>query len=263
MKNIKTYFKILIENFKMPNYQKGKIYKIESAGTGLCYVGSTTQTLSRRLAGHVRDYNNYTKSLFEKRAKGKMKYITSYQIIEKGDYKISLIEDFPCENKQQLCQREGENIKNINCVNKNIAGRTKKEYNEGHKEQFVEYRKKYRENNLDMIKERDKVYYENNKDKIKDYKDNYRQNNKDKIQEYGKNYYETKKDKINAKRREEYEIKRDEINERNRKYHEANKEKIKQKQAEKVTCECGSVVRKSDMARHKKTQKHKLFFDEN
>ena len=50
-------------------------------------------------------------------------------------------------------------------------------------------------------------------------------------------------------------------------YREANKEKIKayqkvyrennkEKISEKITCECGSVVRRSDLAKHKKTAKH-------
>lgn len=36
----------------MPDYSKGKIYKIWSPSTGLTYIGSTIQTLSNRLSGH-------------------------------------------------------------------------------------------------------------------------------------------------------------------------------------------------------------------
>ena len=41
------------ENIKMPNYQLGKIYKITSSHTDLCYIGSTCEKyLSSRLGGH-------------------------------------------------------------------------------------------------------------------------------------------------------------------------------------------------------------------
>jgi hypothetical protein len=37
----------------MPNYQNGKIYKIDVDGD--LYIGSTTQPLSQRKTSHVRD----------------------------------------------------------------------------------------------------------------------------------------------------------------------------------------------------------------
>ena len=36
----------------MPDYQKGKIYAIKSYQTEMMYIGSTTQTLSQRIAKH-------------------------------------------------------------------------------------------------------------------------------------------------------------------------------------------------------------------
>ena len=36
----------------MPNYQNGKIYKIHSYQTDDIYIGSTTNTLSRRFSEH-------------------------------------------------------------------------------------------------------------------------------------------------------------------------------------------------------------------
>ena len=74
-----------------------------------------------------------------------------------------------------------------------------------------------------------KEYRENNKDKIKEKKKQYRENNKDKIKEINKEYYED------------------------------NKEKIKEYSKIKITCDCGSELRKADIARHKKSQKHKVY----
>jgi hypothetical protein len=41
--------------------------------------------------------------------------------------KSELVEDFPCDNKEQLRQREGWYIQNNPCVNKRVAGRSVQE----------------------------------------------------------------------------------------------------------------------------------------
>ena len=73
----------------MPNYQKGKIYKLVCNITNKTYIGSTTQILCKRLSSHVMNY--------KKRVK-----ISSKEIIEGGDYSIILIEDYQCDRKEQL-----------------------------------------------------------------------------------------------------------------------------------------------------------------
>jgi len=35
-----------------------------------------------------------------------------------------------------------------------------------------------------------------------------------------------------------------------------NKDKIDERKKEKITCGCGSVIRKSDLSQHRKTKKH-------
>ena len=39
-------------------------------------------------------------------------------------------------------------------------------------------------------------------------------------------------------------------------YYQANKEKFTEQNKEKIECECGSIVRRSDIARHNRTKKH-------
>ena len=103
------------------NYQEAKIYKIIDMTSDDIYIGSTCEpTLARRLAGHVRNYKTYLK--------GKCNFVTSFKIIQKGNYDIQLIEAFPCNSKDELHSREGYHIKNNDCINKVIAGRTIKEY---------------------------------------------------------------------------------------------------------------------------------------
>ena len=55
---------------------------------------------------------------------------------------------------------------------------------------------------------------------------------------------------------EYYETNRKQLLEYKKKYDEANKEKISERRKEKVLCECGSNLRKSDLAKHRKTKKH-------
>jgi hypothetical protein len=108
----------------MPDYQKGKIYKIWSPSNNLTYYGSTVQSLSQRLAKHQYTYkcfvNGDTKSSK-----------TSFLILKYEDYKIELIENYPCNNVEQLRKREGEYIQSNECVNYQVAGRTKEEEERG------------------------------------------------------------------------------------------------------------------------------------
>jgi hypothetical protein len=164
----------------MVNYQQGKIYKIECNETGLIYIGSTSEpTLARRLTKHVQGYKEYKA--------GKGKYMSSYIILENGNYDIYLIENCPCNSKDELHQREGYHVKNNDCVNKNIPCRTRVEYYEANKERFSKLGKEY---------------YMENKDKKIEYQRQYSKNNKDFILEQKKEYYIKNKDRIIEKQKE-------------------------------------------------------------
>ena len=164
----------------MKDYGKGKIYKIVCNKTNLIYIGSTREpTLARRLAKHVSSYKSYLKTLERK------KYMTSYKIIENNDYDIVLIEDFPCNTKDQLHRRERFYIESIKCVNKIVPTRTHKEY-------ANEYQKSYYHNNKDIIKEKARLYHEKNKEHIKDrQKENY-EKNKDNISSHNRDKFKIK-----------------------------------------------------------------------
>ena len=87
----------------MPDYQQGKIYKIVCETTGLVYIGSTTQTLERRLYAHEK--------------KQFLQVYSSYQILHNRNYKIELIENYPCKNNEQLRAREAYHCSKTDCVN--------------------------------------------------------------------------------------------------------------------------------------------------
>jgi hypothetical protein len=104
----------------------GKIYKIVCNVTGLVYYGSTTLSLNRRLSIHKSDYKQYLN--------GNTNYKTSFKILETGDYNIHLVEDYKCLNKKQLESIERVYIEGYPCINKNVAGRTRKEINKAYRE---------------------------------------------------------------------------------------------------------------------------------
>ena len=130
-------------NNKNNKYSNGLIYKICSKHSDKFYVGSTTQKLEKRLHGHVRDYRRHLKN--------KYNYVTSFDIIKLGDYSIELLEDFPCENKYDLNNRERYYIEKnkTNVVNKCIPNRTPRQYQT--LESYKQYQQKFYQNNKDKI----------------------------------------------------------------------------------------------------------------
>ena len=98
----------------MNKYQSAKIYKIVSDSCDSVYYGSTCQKLSQRMAGHRASYKSWKA--------GKHNYVTSYDIIKHGDAIIVLVEDVPCDSKEQLLKIERRYVENNDCVNKYIPG---------------------------------------------------------------------------------------------------------------------------------------------
>jgi hypothetical protein len=103
----------------MSKYSQGKIYKLTSSQTDKVYIGSTIRSLNDRFSNHKSHYKSWLKSQMHK--------ITSYDLLQYEDVKIELIKEFPCETKKELEKEEGKLILENNCVNKHVAGRTKKE----------------------------------------------------------------------------------------------------------------------------------------
>lgn len=133
----------------MPDYSRGKIYKITSGD--LTYIGSTTEpTLARRLADHVSCYKRWKA--------GKQHFTTSCLLIETGQYEITLVELCPCNSKDELTARERFHIETNVCVNKIIPGRTNKEYWAENPERYKEKQKrkylKHRDEYLEKARER-------------------------------------------------------------------------------------------------------------
>jgi len=173
-------------------YQQGKIYKIVCNITGEIYIGSTIDTLEKRLSNH--------KVKTKRPCKSK-------QILDRGDYKIELIKDYPCNSLYELEEEEAKYIRNNTCINIQIPHRTYEEWREDNKEKLSQQQKNWREDNKEKLSQQQKNWREDNKEKIKE-------------------------------------------------YYEENKKEINKKKSEKITCECGALVSKQNLSRHKKTMKH-------
>ena len=141
-------------------YKNGKIYCIRNIIDDDIYVGSTTQLLCKRMAEH----------------RNKMKATPQYKLYMKmvdvglDKFYIELIENYPCDNREELRKREGFYIREMGTLNNCIAGRTKTEYFIEHREKITEYSKQYQtefyNNNKSEINVKNKIYREDNKDMI-------------------------------------------------------------------------------------------------
>ena len=187
----------------MPNYQNGKIYKIISPSNPdmLPYFGATTQKLCSRMTTHR------TSSLF----------CRSKELIGCGDAKIVLVENYPCNNKEELSRQEAQYILNNDCCNKMIPFRPP--------EYLKEYQQKYRSEHKEYMKEYNKQYSKQ-----------YRSEHKDDI-EYKEKLKKNHKEWIDKNK-------------------EQQKQYMKERNKVSIICECGRSYTPNHKQRHFKSNKH-------
>ena len=152
----------------MPDYSKSKIYKIVPTceyDEGDEYFGSTIRPLSERM-------NNHRGSFKSEKGKCNSKILFEKYGVE--NCKIELVEEYPCDNREQLEKKEGEYIRANKCINKYIAGRT----NGNIREYQKIYHKQYHLENLEKLREKKKQYYLDNKEYIKEKSNQYNLNRK-------------------------------------------------------------------------------------
>lgn len=101
----------------------GRVYAIICYDTGAIYVGSTQTTLDKRIKAHVKKYNEVNRT-------GTYK-TKSYDIINRGQYDIMLLEEVAIETDEELRIREQRYLnkhKCFNLLNKYEAYLTPEEY---------------------------------------------------------------------------------------------------------------------------------------
>ena len=149
-------------------YDNGRIYCIRNSISDDIYIGSTTQSLSKRMQKH--------RSSMTSERDGNMLIYQKMREIGKEHFYIELYEEYPCENIEQLRKREGEIIRELKpTLNKRIEDRTLLEWKQDNKQKMQEYHRQYQ---IDHNEER---------------------------KEYCRNWWDENKDDINEKRREDYQ----------------------------------------------------------
>ena len=130
-------------------YQRGKIYRIICNITNLCYVGSTTyHTLAQRLSVHKTDFKRWKENKLKHKC-------SSVNVLESNNYNIILIENFPCNCRDEL-----------ECVNLVLPSRTRQEYLIDNKDKILSSRKEHYYSNHERKLEIARTYREKNPDKV-------------------------------------------------------------------------------------------------
>ena len=167
----------------MNRYQNGKIYKIVDVGYNKCYIGSTCESLSKRMERHRKCYK-----LYQHNGKVDTRARLLFEEFGVENCKIELIENYACESKEELLRKEGQFIQCMECVNKCVAGRTPQEYKQQHKEHYKQLQKERYEKNKNVIKQTARDYWHTHKEER---------------HEYQKQHYQQNKNEINKTRRED------------------------------------------------------------
>jgi len=200
------------------------VYKL-TFENGQTYIGSTNN-LAQRLREHKSDCY-----------REKWRHLPIYQCMRECpdfDCNVLIQENCTKEVARQLEQRYIEiHQPTLNCVRAFQS-----------KEQRKQQRKEYRERNKEQISLQKKENREKHKEKIA-LKD--------------KEKYIRNREQILLKSKESYKRNKEQILLKQKEYREQNKEQISLKRKKSITCECGSIVIKDSLARHKRTKKHLEF----
>ena len=258
----------------------GHIYKVIClVDPRFCYIGSTFNRLSKRFEKHRGHFKKWLEG-------GRKKGISCFPYYEKYGieaFKIVLIKSYEvcrehikdrkhldvyetlwinrhrgkcCNEKTPLNLLKKEKYKDYYERNKVKIAERGKEYRENNKVQLVETKKNHYEKNKVQIAKQQKEYREKNKEQIAEKEKEYREKNKEQIAEYKKEHYEKNKEQIAEYKKEHYEKNKEQIAEQRKERYEKNKEQIAKTKKEKVECECGCIVTKCNLAKHRRTQKH-------
>ena len=137
------------------DYSKTKIYKIWSPQGDKIYIGSTTKDyLSQRMTAHRNNYKSWKNN-------PALNKITSYDLFDEygiANCFIELLIAKECTSKDEQTKLEGHYIRSMECVNKHIPDRTRKEYYQDNKAHFNARSKKWHEENREAHNEYKDIY---------------------------------------------------------------------------------------------------------
>ena len=101
-------------------YNNGKIFKIVSRKTNDVYIGSTIKDLDKTINKYRLSYKNYLEH--------KLKYMSLYNVVCYEDADIYLIENYQCENNDELERRRRYIQTTTSCCDKITPTKSRKDY---------------------------------------------------------------------------------------------------------------------------------------
>jgi len=162
-------------------YNNASIYTIRNrADDSLIYVGSTIGPIHKRLSVH-------------KSSCKQGKKVSLYSHIINNDWTdwyIELYEKVNCNDREELCRREGQVIREIGTINKCIAGSTHKEsvarWRDANRDKVKDNNARWRDANPEYMKGYSKKWRDANRDKVKDKNARWRDANPEYMKEYSR-----------------------------------------------------------------------------
>ena len=246
-------------------YSNTHFYKIVCKDTNIadCYVGHTTDFIKRK-SKHKGNCNN---------PNDRNHNMPVYQFIRANggfeNFDMVLINTETCENSLEARRREREYIEQL--------GATLNKYRPFITiEEAIEQKKQYYVDNTDDIKQKAKTYYvqnreqcldrnkkwrETHKEYMQEYQGHYYKENQDELKLYQKDYYKENKEYVLTRNKEWKQNNKEHVKELRVKYDDAYRERRKQLQGERISCQCGAVIRRGERSRHQKTKKHQSFLN--
>ena len=222
----------------MVNYSNSKIYKLVNNVDDEIYIGSTVNPLFKRKYEHKREIKMHPQLL------------KSQHFLKVGweNVQIILIEEFPCDNREQLLKRERFWIDELRpSLNRNKPYISTEEKNEREKN----YKKEYHQRN-DVKSRRQEYQKEYRKqDYVKLKMKEYKQRRDVKIR--AKEYREREDVKLREKNYKKEYREREDVKLRVKNY---AKEYYKKHKKELITCDCGVTIKKYHLSQHLKSNKH-------
>lgn len=155
-------------------YNNAKIYRLINDIDNEFYIGSTCEKLARRKSKHK------TKATTHQHRR----VYSHLNEVGWDNVHIVLIEEYPCENIEQLQARERYWIEQLKpTLNKAIPLRTGQEWREVNKENLRRYNQEYHVKHKELISKQKREYYNENKDEVLTKMKDYALKNKEKIQQ--------------------------------------------------------------------------------
>lgn len=125
------------------DYATGKVYAVRCHDDpGICYVGSTVRTLTRRMDGHRASARN-----------GRVYGDLGSAMLKFGPdrFYIELLEEYPCGCREELERKEGDWARQLATLNRKTPGRTSAEYKTECHERVLQAHREYNSARKDNI----------------------------------------------------------------------------------------------------------------